>query len=110
MTFQRRRGEPVTLYPVHTVLDDRGNEVIQANFAAPINTTAAAIPQRSSRAEVPGQQVIYIVRLIIRVYPNVELWSQVDFRGERWDVVSPPAYHHGTRLTRHVSIDIKRRP
>lgn len=110
MTFQRRRGESVTLYPVHTVIDSRGNARVEARLDLPIRTTAAAIPQRSARAEVPGQQTIDVVRLIIKAFPDVELWSQVDFRGERWDVVAPPAYHHGTRLTRHVSIDIKRRP
>lgn len=112
MTIQRRRkGQPVTVYPTKLITDTRGNEQRIPDTDNPINTTAAVIPQRSSRAEVPGQQPIYVVRLILtHELPGVDLWSRVEYLGREWDVVSPPSFHYGSRQTRHWSIDIRRRP
>lgn len=111
MSVQRRRGQPVTLYRSKTIQDARGNDVVVWDPDDPHVTTAAVIPQRSSRAEVPGQQMIDVVRLIVKDdLDAVTLWSRVDYLGVQWDVVTPPAYHHGTRTTRHWSIDIRKRP
>lgn len=111
MSIQRRRGLPVTIYPRKTITDSRGNQQVVVDLANPIQTTAAVIPQRSSKAEVPGQQEIDVVRLIVSAdLPDVGLWSLVDYAGSKWDIAAPPAYHHGTRRTRHLSIDIRRRP
>lgn len=111
MSYQRRRGLPVRLYARKIIQDGRSNEVITVDFDTYFDTTAAVIPQRSSRAEIPGQQIIDVVRLIVtHELPNVGLWSQVKYDGEMWDIAAPPAYHHGTRTTRHISIDIRRRP
>lgn len=112
MTRQRRRGQPVKVWPTKKTTDRRGNEVLIADMEAePTHLTAAVIPQRSSKAEVPGQQQIDVVRLIVD--PHIEgltLWSVVEYQGDYWDIVTPPAYHHGSRNTRHWSIDIRRRP
>ena len=54
---------------------------------------------------------INVVRLIMD--PNIQdmdLWSRVEFNDRQWDVVTPPGYHHGTRHTRHWSIDVRERP
>lgn len=111
-TRQRRRGQVVKVWPTHEVEDKRGNTVIEPNFEAePLVVRAAAIPQRSSKAEVPGQQMIDVVRLILDAeLPDVTLWSRVEYLGDQWDIVSPPAYHHGSRHVRHWSMDIRRRP
>jgi hypothetical protein len=78
--------------------------------ADPYIVSAAVIPQRSSKAEVPGQQEINVVRLIVDPdLPDVNLWSRVEYLGEMWDVISPPAYHHGSRRVRHWSLDIRKR-
>lgn len=93
------------------VKDGRGNDVITPIPMNPHLVRAAAIPQRSSKAEVPGQQQINITRLIVD--PNMEgvnLWSRVEYDGRMWDVAAPPAFHYGTRRTRHWSIDIRERP
>lgn len=111
MSYQRRRGVVVKVWKTKTTIDARGNEV---KVFDPDNyefVTAAQIPQRSARAEVPGQVVINVVRLIID--PNVrdmDIWSRVEFNGSEWDIVTPPSYHHGTRHTRHWSIDVRERP
>lgn len=111
MSRQRRHGQPATIYRSIPIKDKRDNDVIVVDTENPYEVTVAAIPQRSSRAEVPGQQIIDVVRLITTAdLDAVTIWSRVDYLGAEWDIVSPPAYHHGTRQTRHWSIDIRRRP
>lgn len=111
MSYQRRRGVRVKVYKTKTVTDSRGNSVKMWDPNNYEYVTAAQIPQRSARAEVPGQVVINVVRLIVD--PNIkdmDIWSRVEFGGKQWDIVTPPSYHHGTRHTRHWSIDIRERP
>lgn len=111
MSHQRRRGQPVVIYPEKLIVDRRGNHVLGPDMDSPIHTKAVTIPQRSAKAEVPGQAVIDVTRLIVGAdLGEVGLQSRVEWNGEMWDVVTPPAYHHGTRHTRHWSIDIRRRP
>lgn len=111
MSHQRRRGQPVVIYPEKLIEDRRGNHQLVVDMDNPITTKAVTIPQRSAKAEVPGQAVIDVTRLIVAAdLGEVGLLSKVDWKGEQWDVVTPPAYHHGTRHTRHWTIDIRRRP
>lgn len=110
-TYQRRRGLPAKVWRVQQQTDDRGNVHKLAVPAAPHNVSVWIFPQRSAKAEVPGQQHINVVRIGCDAgLTDVELWSRVEFMGKQWDVVTPPAYHHGTRHTRHWSIDIRERP
>jgi len=101
---------PVTIYPETYVTDSRGNKQKAPDRGNPIHTFGAAIPQRSSKAEVPGQAEVDVYRLILPETVGLGLWSFVEWRGRTWDVAAPPAYHHGTRHTRHISVDIRRRP
>lgn len=111
MSLQRRRGQPAKVWKTVTESDRRGNTVKAATEVGPHIVRAAFIPQRSSRAEVAGQQQIDVVRMICDAnLEDVDLWSRVEWQGRQWDIVSPPQYHHGTRGTRHWSIDIRRRP
>lgn len=111
MSRQRSRGVLIKVWPTEKILDGRGNEIVRVDLDAdPYVVSAAAIPQRSSKAEVPGQQEINVVRLIVDPdLPDVNLWSRVEYLGEPWDVISPPAYHHGSRRVRHWSLDIRKR-
>jgi hypothetical protein len=91
--------------------DDRGNkhDVASPDNAHEVNVWIYA--QRSARAEVPGQQGINVIRIGVNAdLEDVDLWSQVEIMGKVWDVAAPPAYHHGTRHTRHWSIDLRERP
>ena len=110
--FQRRRGQPAKVWPTRTLTDSRGNAVVAVDLdAVPIEVRAAFIPQRSARAEVPGQQQIDVVTMLVAAdLPEVNLWARVLWRDRYWDVVSPPAYHHGTRHVRHWSMDLRERP
>ena len=111
MSFQRRRGQNVKVWRTRIVKDGRGNDVIEAYPNNPHVVRAASIPQRSSKAEVPGQQQINVTRLILDPnLPDVNLWSRVEYDGRMWDVAAPPQYHYGSRRTRHWSVDIRERP
>lgn len=114
-SLQRRRGLPAIIHPYKIVTDRRGSEqrVVDMSPEAEIHVVAAFIPQRGSRAELPGQMAIEVVRMIVRHGPdlaNFDLWARVTYDGKQWDVVNPPEYHHGTRHTRHLSVDLRRRP
>uniref|UniRef100_A0AAU7GYP3 Head closure Hc1 n=1 Tax=Streptomyces phage Kamino TaxID=3158857 RepID=A0AAU7GYP3_9CAUD len=110
MSLQRRRGQKARIWKTELVEDRRGNHVITATPSGPHEVRAAFIPQRSAKAEVPGQQQINITRMIVAAdLEDVTLWSRVEYAGKQWDVVSPPAYHHGPRKTRHWSLDIRER-
>lgn len=108
---QRRRGQIARIWKTVETVDNRGNVVLVADADGPYEVRVAVIPQRSARAEVPGQQQINITRLIVDAdLSDVTLWSRVELHGKQWDIVTPPAYHHGTRKTRHWSIDVRERP
>lgn len=111
MSRQRRRGMPLVLYPSKFVVDNRGNRVKQKDEDNPIHTKGWVIPDRSAKAEVPGNQQIDVVRIGVAAHlAGVDLWSQAEWDGATWDFVTPPGYHHGTRHVRHWSINIRRRP
>lgn len=111
MTYQRRRGIPALIWKNIERTDARGNKQLVAEADGPHSVTVWVYPQRSAKAEVPGQQKINIVRIGVAAdLEDVDLWSRVQLQGKMWDVVTPPAYHHGTRHTRHWSIDIRERP
>lgn len=111
MSLQRKRGEPATFYPTVKTTDMRGDVVYRASAENAVTVRVAAIPDRSSRAEVPGQQAIDVNRLILPAeLPGVDLWSRVHWRGLWWDVIGPFALHGGTRHVRHWSVLVRRRP
>lgn len=112
MTYQRRRGQSAQIWRTEVHTDRRGNTTKAATSDGPHEIRCWVIPQRSSRAEVPGQQQINIIRLGVDAdLVDVEIWSRVFYAGKYWDIVTPPEYHHGTRRhTRHWSIDLRERP
>lgn len=110
-SMQRRRGLTAKVWKSEKRIDNRGNEVVVADADGPHEVRCALVPQRSARAEVPGQQQINITRMIVPAdLEGVTLWSRVEVLGSVWDIVTPPAYHHGERKTRHWSVDIRERP
>jgi hypothetical protein len=110
-THQRRRGLPAKLFPVVAQEDRRGNKVLAPDLANPVETRVWIFPQRGARAELPGQMEINVIRIgTAHNLGEVGLWARVEMLGSVWDVVTPPAYHHGTRHTRHWSMDLRERP
>lgn len=114
MTMQRKRGVEAEVWKRILHTDNRGNKQYRPRPLTEepdYKVKVWIFPQRSSRAEVPGQQQIDVIRIGIK--PDIEdvgLWSIVRLLDDYWDVVAPPAYHHGTRRTRHLSMDLRRRP
>jgi hypothetical protein len=110
VSIQRRRGVEVKVYRSVERVDARGNHQLVVDLNNPVTVRAAAIPQRSARAEVPGQMAIEVVRLIVDVDVDADLWSRVEYAGGMWDIAAPAAVHNGSRHSRHKSVDIRRRP
>lgn len=114
VTWQRRRGHKVTIYPTISQVDNRGTPIKSPDLDSPIETRAWVVPDRSSAAEVPGQQEIDVIRLGIE--PRIELdeaeidrYSRVEWDGDDWDVTTPPAKRYGTRHVAHQTITLRRR-
>lgn len=109
-THQRKRGIPARVWKIAQQIDARGN---MQEVADPLDAHEVRVwvfGQRSARGEVPGQLAIDILRIGVDAdLAGVDLWSKVEVLGHVWDVVTPPTYHHGTRHTRHWSIDLRKR-
>lgn len=111
MSHQRRRGQWATVLKTKVVEDSLGNEHMVPDPDNTERVKAWLFPQRSSKAEVAGQQHINVIRIGVPPIEGVDLWSRVEFMGKSWDVAAPPAYHYGaSRVTRHWSIDLRERP
>ena len=116
MSLQRKRGQTAKVYKTKVVTDNRGNETKVVDMLNPYTVRAAFIPDRSAKAEVPGQQKINVYTMLIRHdLEDIELWSRVEWVGPAnagpfWDIVTPPAYHQGSRHTRHWTLAIRERP
>ena len=97
MSLQRRRGKPITIYPTKVSVDARGNTTREPDMTSPYTVRAAVNPARSSRAEVPGQQQINTLDVILPQtgVHDLDLWSRVEIEGRSYDVVTPPALHGG---------------
>lgn len=110
--IQRRRGQPATVYPTKTITDSRNNQVAIADMANGYDIRAWVVPERSTRAEVGGGQMdTNVIRLgTDSDLPGLDSWSRIKWDGVIWDVVMPPAYHHGTKHVRHWTFDVRRRP
>lgn len=117
MTIQRRRtGQDIEIWGRVITTDRRGNKYYTPSEGPVFVGRGWVIPDRSQRAEVPGQQEIVIMRLGVKDLPEFNeettgLWTYVKWLNEIWDIMQPPLYHHGVaRHTRHWSIMIRKRP
>lgn len=121
MSFQRRRrGQAAVVYPGVLTEDRRGNKQRVVDLENPVPIKGVFLPQRSARAEVPGQAQINVTRVILDSdlpmrlenvgNAEVGIWGRVRWRDLDWDIVTPPGYHHGTRHTEHWTMDIRERP
>lgn len=110
--MQRRHGQPALLWRSKSVVDNRGNTVQIVDLDTPPHDLKVwVIPGRSMKAEMTGQQDIDVIRIGTTAnLAGVDSWSRLQWNGKWYDVVMPPAYHHGTRDVRHWSMDLKKRP
>lgn len=110
-SLQRKRGYWIDLFPTIVTEDRRGVVTRAPDMDNPIPTRAVILPERSSKAEVPGQQVINVVRVIIdyKFSENIDIHSRLRWDGKEWDIITPPEHHRGTSHTRHVTIMARQR-
>ena len=118
MSWHRKRGKRFArIWPRVLRTDSRGNEMWAPDLSAdPIVVRYSGQWDRSSIAELPGQQLIQVRQIqidyndktkAVNAYSAVEL---SDLPGVRWDITSPPALRWGTRSSRHLTVEIQRRP
>lgn len=108
--MQRDRGESARIYLVTKVTDSRQN-IVEAPLSTFVTVRGAFAPDRSARAEVPGQQQVNVFRMVTSSdLSGVSLWSRVKWRNLWWDIIAPPGWHVGDRHTRHWSLLLRQRP
>lgn len=108
-SMQRRRGEDITLYRPTEQTDRRGNRTLIPNGES-VTVRCAESFDRSNRAEVPGQQKVEQISVILPQDVDAQLWTVALFRGEYWDVSAPPARRRGSRHVRHQTALLRIRP
>jgi len=96
MSLPRKNHQDCVLYLTVTSTDKRGNEVKSADMANPV-------PARAAFVSSTGDTVL----MLIDPTPGLDVWSRVEWNGGMYNV-TPPAYHHGERHTRHWAVDLKR--
>lgn len=111
MSYQRQHGTTVIFYPQKEVVDADGVPTLVADMDNPSAPTKAAIlPERGQRAEVPGQQVVNVVRLLVKRLPGLGPWARVEFRGRSWDIALPPEERLNVpRSSRHIVVECRER-
>lgn len=106
------KGEEVAvLYPEVRIKDARGLTQRQpGKVGYPIRVTVTSA--RMTASDVPGQVSISAVNMITRYNPDIPFWdwARLEFRGEEWDVKTPPHLSSGaSRATRHWEFEARSR-
>lgn len=112
MSVQRRNGVLIKIHPTITTENRRGAKVKGPDLENWHEVRAWIVPDRSSRAELIGQQEIEVYRVGVdpsTVLTGVDQYSRVIWEGDDWDVVGPPAKRGGSRHVRHQTLTIRRR-
>lgn len=111
MTLQRRRGQEITFYPVIIKKDRRGNNERHPDLDNPIVTRCSTNADRSNKGEVPGQLTVDVIQVRVKMgLPNVDLFSRAYFKGDWWDMVSPPLNRFGRAGVQHDTFLLRKRP
>lgn len=103
------RGEEIiTVYPEVLFIDRQGNRSYRAGregHAVRISVSE----ERKTPSDMIGQVSISLVRCVARSIPAWD-WARVVFRGEEWDIVTPPHISSGaSRATRHHEFVLRSR-
>lgn len=108
MSMQRKRGRKLQYWKAVATTNFYGDKVERA-LDGPYEARYWESHDRSSRAEVPGQQEVDVIKVGIDATHDVSLWARVKIGNIYWDIESPPAYRHGTRGTRHQTVSLRQR-
>lgn len=100
--------ESLIVYVEEMATDSFGNTVKRPSGDG-ITIRVTASEDRSSDAELAGQVSNKVMRIMARQVP-IGSWSRIFFRGEEWDLGSPPTFTEGaSRRLKHVEFTIKSR-
>lgn len=100
MSLPRKNRQSAVIYPTVTAPDHRGNEVKSPNMDAPIPVKATFSPQSKANT----------YHMFIDTLPDgVDIYSRVEWLGDQWDIMSPPAPSAGPRHVRHWTLEIQKR-
>jgi hypothetical protein len=96
------------IYPEVETTNARG-DIVRIPATTPVKIWVTTSAQRQSDAELAGQLSIKSMRCITRSAP-VGSWARIVFRGEEWDLATPPRSTPGlSRATAHVEFIIRSR-
>lgn len=105
-----RGNEVVRIVPATVRVDRSGNEVAFPDQSLAYERRATVAEDRQADAELPGQVSNKVVRLVVRDAPGLDSWAEVWFRGEQWDLASPPHFSNGvSKAVRHVELLLRSR-
>lgn len=104
-----RGSEEMILYPSVLKTDSRGNKARSPDFTSPYSVMVNYSTDRQATAELPGQIDVKVVKLIAPYKTPIESWARVKFRGEYWDIATPPVISRFTKATRHVEFTLRSR-
>jgi hypothetical protein len=100
--------ELMLVYPEVVTTNARGDKV-RLPAETPVEIWVTTSQQRQGDAELAGQVSIKSMRCITRSAP-VDSWARIVFRGEEWDLATPPRFTPGlSRATAHVEFIIRSR-
>lgn len=101
--------ETVDIYPEVMVTNKRGDRLRTPSETA-VRVRVTVAEDRQAAAELPGQVDVKVVRLLCREVAGVGSHARVVFRGEEWDLASPPHFSSGaSRGMRHMELLIRSR-
>ena len=103
-----RGRQTLLIYPEQEVVNARG-ERVRIPAETPVAIRVSMSPDRNTTAELPGQVDVKIIRCVTRDAP-VGSWARVVYKGEEWDLASPPHFSAGlSKATRNVTFTIRSR-
>lgn len=104
-----RGSEVIRVYPAVPRVDPDGNEVLFPGDEFYERRVTVA-EDRQADAELTGQVTNKVVRITARDLPGIDSWAEIWFRGEQWDLASPPHFSNGvSRAIKHVEIALRSR-
>jgi len=110
--FVDRGNETAIFYPSTLSTDRRGNTRRHAaDEGFPVQVSVAE--DRSSVAELPGTIENRILKLVLRRLPTdtgeATTWDRIVFRGQEWDMATPPWRSGWNRRLKHWEITLRSR-
>jgi len=103
-----RGRERMLIYPEVHVVNARGDS-LRVPATTPVEIRVVVTAQRQGDSEMAGQVSTKVLFVMARSAP-VGSWARVVFRGEEWDLASPPHFSVGiSKQTQHVEFIIRSR-